>query len=137
MPLAGRMRRGHDARRVLSKGLFRDCMNEPLNDLLSRSALGDRGAFAQLYELASPKLYGIAMRLLKQRQQADDALQEAFSKIWYRAGSYRPDLGNPMTWMTAILRNQALDMLAHRGAHGAEHVFAGKMLLHLRISISH
>ena len=92
-------------------------MNEPLTDLLSRSALGDRGAFARLYELASPKLYGIAMRLLKQRSQADDALQEAFSKIWYRAGSYRPDLGNPMTWMTAILRNQALDMLTAQGRH--------------------
>ena len=92
-------------------------MNEPLSDLLSRCALGDRGAFARLYELVSPKLYGIAMRLLKQRPQADDALQEAFSKIWYRAGSYRPDLGNPMTWMTSILRNQALDMLAAHGRH--------------------
>ena len=68
-------------------------MNEPLSDLLSRCALGDRGAFAHLYELVSPKLYGIAMRLLKQRSQADDALQEAFSKIWYRAGSYRPSGG--------------------------------------------
>ena len=90
-------------------------MNEPLSDLLSRCALGDRGAFAHLYELVSPKLYGIAMRLLKQRSQADDALQEAFSKIWYRAGSYRPDLGNPMTLITANLRNQSLDKLNAQG----------------------
>lgn len=92
-------------------------MNEPLTDLLSRCALGDRGAFARLYELASPKLYGIAMRLLKQRAQADDVLQEVFAKIWYRAASYRPELSSPMTWMIAILRNQALDLLAAHGRH--------------------
>lgn len=92
-------------------------MNEQLSDLLSRCALGDRGAFARLYDLVSPKLYGVAMRLLNQRSQADDVLQEVFTKIWYRAGSYRPDLGNPMTWMTSIVRNHALDVLAAHGRH--------------------
>ncbi|MNF50616.1 ECF RNA polymerase sigma factor SigK [compost metagenome] len=92
-------------------------MNEQLSDLLSRCALGDRSAFAHLYELISPKLYGVALRLLKQRPHADDVLQEAFTRIWYRAGSYQSDLGNPMTWMTAIVRNHALDVLAAQGRH--------------------
>ena len=90
-------------------------MNDLIPDLLGRCALGDQSAFARLYEHCAPKLYGVAFRLLRQRALTDDAMQEIFMKIWYRASSYRADLANPMTWMTSITRHHALDVLARAG----------------------
>jgi RNA polymerase sigma-70 factor, ECF subfamily len=84
--------------------------SDPLSDLLARCALGDRAAFARLYDQSSGKLFGVAVRILKD-SRAEEVLQEAFVKIWYRAGDYRPDKGSAMTWMASIVRNRALDLL--------------------------
>ena len=81
-----------------------------LSDLLARCALGDRAAFARLYEQSSAKLFGVAVRILRD-SRAEEVLQEAYVKIWYRAGDYRPDKGSAMTWMASIVRNRALDIL--------------------------
>lgn len=86
-----------------------------LTDLVNRSANGDRQAFTALYRMVSPKLYAVCVTLLKQRDMAEDVLQDSFVKIWNRAGSYDPSKGSAMTWMTSIVRNRALDML--RSAH--------------------
>ncbi|HEY9539366.1 MAG TPA: sigma-70 family RNA polymerase sigma factor [Kiloniellaceae bacterium] len=79
--------------------------------LLSRCSLGDQGAFADLYEATSAKLFGVALRMLRREAWAEEALQEAFVKIWRHADSYNPARGRPMTWMINVVRNQALDML--------------------------
>lgn len=85
--------------------------NEQLQALLAASALNDKRAFAQLYEMTSGKLYGVVLRILNREEWAQDCLQEAYVKIWNNAGNYRPHLAAPMTWMSSIVRNQALDLL--------------------------
>jgi RNA polymerase sigma-70 factor (ECF subfamily) len=81
---------------------------------LSRVALRDRRAFARLYELASPKLFGIALRILRDRADAEEALQEIFIKVWQRAERYDLDQSSPMTWLSAIARNHAIDIIRAR-----------------------
>jgi RNA polymerase sigma-70 factor (ECF subfamily) len=88
--------------------------NEQLQALLAASAINDKRAFAQLYEMSSRKLYGVVLRILDREEWAQDCLQEAYVKIWNNAGSYRPHLAAPMTWMTSIVRNTALDLLRKR-----------------------
>lgn len=82
-----------------------------LERLLARVALRDRAAFRQLYDACAPQLLGVALRLLRRRDLAEDVLQDAFAGVWHRAGSYRPDAAQPMTWLTAVVRNRALDLL--------------------------
>lgn len=84
--------------------------DDRLSDLLARTALGDQAAFSRLYEAASPKLFAVAIRILRD-SRAEEVLQDAFIKIWHRAADYRPDKGAPMTWMASIVRNRALDMV--------------------------
>jgi RNA polymerase sigma-70 factor, ECF subfamily len=79
--------------------------------LLSQCALGDRGAFEHLYRVTSPKLFAVALRILRSEAQAEECLQDAYVKVWQRAGDYRPHLGSPVTWLVTIVRNRALDSL--------------------------
>lgn len=82
-----------------------------LPDLIARCALRDRAAFAQLYHKTAPTLYGLLLRLVRDRDLAADLLQEGFVRIWQRAGDYRPQLGQPFTWMGSIVRHLAIDHL--------------------------
>lgn len=82
-----------------------------LSQLLARSGLGDRKAFAELYKLASPKLFSMAIRILKRRDWAEEILQEGFVSIWQHASDYSAGKAAPMTWMATIIRNRALDLL--------------------------
>jgi RNA polymerase sigma-70 factor (ECF subfamily) len=92
----------------------RGTATSPLFDLLARTALGDQGAFSQLYQLTSPKLFSVAMRILRHEERAEECLQEAFVNIWRQASSYNADKSAPMTWMTTVVRNRALDLLRQR-----------------------
>lgn len=91
-----------------------------LHQLLSRVSLGDRGAFRELYDHCAPALLGVALRLLRRRDQAEDVLQDAFVAVWHRAASYSPHASQPMTWLTAIVRNRALDLLRGRDRDAVE-----------------
>ncbi|MEL6946260.1 MAG: sigma-70 family RNA polymerase sigma factor [Pseudomonadota bacterium] len=84
---------------------------EPLEDLLSQTAAGDRAAFRQLYDRASAKLFGVVLRILKDRQKSEDVLQDVFVKVWQKAGSYDPGQGRAITWMATIARNRAIDII--------------------------
>jgi len=88
-----------------------NAQNHILADLLVKMATQDKRAFARLYRLTSSKLFAISLRILKQESLAQDCLQEAYLSIWQQAGSYKPDLAAPMTWMTTIVRNRAIDQL--------------------------
>jgi len=85
--------------------------NADLAALLSRCALADQQAFAALYEASSAKLFAVAVRITRRRDWAEEVLQESFVRIWHHAGDYDSDKSAPMTWMTAIVRNRALDWL--------------------------
>jgi RNA polymerase sigma-70 factor, ECF subfamily len=81
----------------------------PLAHLLSATAARDQRAFKDLYGASSAKLYGVVLRILRDREQANEVLQEVYLRIWQHAADYRPDKGSPMTWMIAVARNRALD----------------------------
>src|ERR1044072_9545802 len=72
---------------------------------------GDTEAFSGLYRLTSPQLFGLALRILRRRDWAEEAVREFFVTIWRRDKDYRPDLGPALPWITVILRNKCLDRL--------------------------
>jgi RNA polymerase sigma-70 factor, ECF subfamily len=84
---------------------------DQLLQLISRCTLKDQKSFQELYQLTSAKLFGIALRILKHKPHAEEALQEAYLKVWRNAGNYNSNSGKPMTWLISIVRNQSLDML--------------------------
>jgi RNA polymerase sigma-70 factor (ECF subfamily) len=85
-----------------------------LEDLLDRTARGDRKAFAALYTAASAKLCGVILRIVRDRTVADDVLQEAFVRIWQRADQYDAGIARAMTWMASVARNAAIDEIRRR-----------------------
>ncbi|MEJ8796077.1 sigma-70 family RNA polymerase sigma factor [Trinickia caryophylli] len=84
--------------------------------LLARIARADERALRALYDLTAAKLFGVALRILVKPEWAEEALQESFVNIWRHAGEYRESLAAPLTWMTAIVRNRALDHLRRQKA---------------------
>ena len=90
-----------------------------LMELLDRVAAQDDKALKALYDRTSSKLYGLALRIVRERDAAEDVLQEAFVSIWRGAGSYRASLSPPLAWMGLIVRSRALDALRKRTADRA------------------
>jgi RNA polymerase sigma-70 factor (ECF subfamily) len=88
-----------------------DPLAAPLAAWLAACANRDRAAFARLYQATSAKLYGVALRILRREDWAEEVLQECYVSIWTHAPAYRPGLAAPMTWMTSIVRNRCLDWL--------------------------
>jgi RNA polymerase sigma-70 factor (ECF subfamily) len=84
---------------------------EQLQRLIGAVALGDRRAFRTLYDATSARLFGFALRILRKDELAEEALQDAFVSIWHAAAAYQMHLSAPLTWMAAIVRNKALDLL--------------------------
>jgi RNA polymerase sigma-70 factor (ECF subfamily) len=82
--------------------------------LIGRVALRDRAAFAALYSASAPKLFAVCLRILKDRADAEDALQEIFVKIWHRADRFAGNGADPQGWLCAIARNHAIDRLRAR-----------------------
>lgn len=94
---------------------------DPIAELLARVARRDRAAFDALYTRSSTKLFGVALRILKDRAESEEALQEIYVKVWRGAGRYSPANGAGMSWLIAIARNHAIDRLrARRSANAAE-----------------
>ena len=90
---------------------------DELNPLLSRTGTGDRGAFAELYRRTSPRLLGVCVRMLADRREAEEVLQEAFVTVWRRGKTFDPARASAMTWLVALTRNKAIDRLRqHPGA---------------------
>ncbi|HEV2079711.1 MAG TPA: sigma-70 family RNA polymerase sigma factor [Allosphingosinicella sp.] len=87
---------------------------------LARVAEGDRAAFAQVYHHTSAKLFGVCLRVLGNRSEAEDALQEAFIKVWLKAAAFDPSRSSPITWLAALVRNTALDRLRARASRPSE-----------------
>lgn len=85
-----------------------------LAELLSQIALGNRPAFSRLYSLTSAKLFAVLLRLLNNRAEAEDALQEVFIKIWQRADRFRPSGHSAMPWLITVARNHAIERLRVR-----------------------
>jgi RNA polymerase sigma-70 factor (ECF subfamily) len=79
--------------------------------LLARTGLGDRAAFAQLYARTSGHLYAVVLRIQRDRTLAEDLLQEIYVSVWKAAASFDAGRSQPLTWLTHIARNRAIDSL--------------------------
>ncbi len=89
-------------------------MNQPdsrqkLVKALVATGREDRAAFRQLYALTSARLFGVCLRICRERQAAEDVLQEVYAIIWRRAGAYEPGQASPFAWLATIARNRAID----------------------------
>ncbi len=82
--------------------------------MLAKVAQQDRAAFRDLYSSTSSKLFGVVLRILRNRAEAEDALQEVYTRVWLRSGRFDPDKGRAMTWLVSVARNHAIDRLRAR-----------------------
>jgi RNA polymerase sigma-70 factor (ECF subfamily) len=82
-----------------------------LSQLLARAGLGDRAAFGQLYTRTSGHLFAVVLRIQRDRGQAEDLLQEVYVSVWKAAASFDAARSQPLTWLTHIARNRAIDSL--------------------------
>ena len=96
-------------------------LSEPLEstgqratELMRRIAIGDEAALAELYAQLGPTLMGLALKMMGDRKEAEDVLQEGFIYIWRKAAAYNPLLGGPLSWAVRIVRNKAIDRLRVR-----------------------
>ncbi len=82
-----------------------------LATLLAEVASGDKSAFPRLYGLTNRKLFGVALRILRDRAAAEDIVQEVYVRIWRNAASFDVNLASPIAWMASIVRHCAIDTL--------------------------
>lgn len=82
--------------------------------LIQKVAEGDRVAFATLYRTTSPKLFSICLRILRDRTDAEEALQEVYLRIWRKAAAFQTQTGNGWAWVATIARNHAIDVIRAR-----------------------
>jgi RNA polymerase sigma factor (sigma-70 family) len=78
---------------------------------LARVAGGDRTALQIVYRDTSAKLFGVCLRILNDRSEAEDVLQEVYLTVWRKAASFDPARASPITWLVAIARNRSIDRL--------------------------
>src|SRR6202166_971612 len=89
--------------------------------LLAAVAKGDQAAFERLYGATRAKLYGVLLRILGRPELADEVMQETYLKVWPMAAKFDPTIASPITWMVAIARNRALDIMRKKGEVSIEH----------------
>src|SRR5436853_6134073 len=88
-----------------------DATRSQLVAALVRVAGGDRAALRIVYQDTSAKLFGVCLRILKDRGEAEDVLQDVYVTVWRKAGSFDPARASPITWLVAIARNRSIDRL--------------------------
>ncbi len=88
--------------------------------LLAAIAKGDQAAFERLYEATRAKLYGQVLRILRRADLTDEVIQEVYLKVWSSAGQFNPAVASPVTWMMAIARNRAIDLVRKKTESSVE-----------------
>ncbi|WP_426700368.1 sigma-70 family RNA polymerase sigma factor [Rhodanobacter sp. Col0626] len=84
---------------------------DELNQLLQQTGRNDQKAFAELYKRTSSKLFGVCLRMLRDRGEAEEVLQETYTTVWRRAGSFDASRASAITWLVTLSRNKAIDRL--------------------------
>src|SRR6059036_1206073 len=92
----------------------------PPEALLHRVAAGDHAALGDLYDRFAGLAYGLALRILRDAAEAEDAVQEVFVQVWRQAGRYDRARGTPEAWVCTITRTRALDRVRRRAARREE-----------------
>ena len=88
--------------------------SDEIATLISRVAMRDQSAFSALYSKTSPKLFAVCLRILKNRTDAEEVLQEVFVRIWQRADRFIASENPAMGWLTSIARNRSIDAIRAR-----------------------
>jgi RNA polymerase sigma-70 factor (ECF subfamily) len=83
--------------------------------LLAAVAKGDEAAFERLYAATRAKLYGVVLRILRRQDLSEEVIQDTYVKVWNNAAQFNPAVSSPITWMAAIARNRAIDLVRKRG----------------------
>ena len=109
-----------DSAEVLNPARMRVSPNQPslTPDLLARVGKGDAQAFAQCYEQSSSVLFTLALRILNNRDEASELLQDVYIEAWRKAGSFDPKRGSPMAWLITLTRSRAIDRLRASASRG-------------------
>jgi RNA polymerase sigma factor (sigma-70 family) len=84
---------------------------DELNRLLIQTGRNDQKAFAELYKRTSSKLFGVCLRMLRDRGEAEEVLQETYTTVWRHAGGFDAAKASAITWMITLSRNKAIDRL--------------------------
>ncbi|MBO0664250.1 sigma-70 family RNA polymerase sigma factor [Jiella sp. CQZ9-1] len=87
---------------------------------MDRLSGGDEDALGDLYERTSAKLFGICLRILHDREEAEDVLQDVYLSVWRRADRFDADRASPITWLATIARNRSIDRLRQIGRRGGD-----------------
>jgi RNA polymerase sigma-70 factor (ECF subfamily) len=93
--------------------------------LLLRVADGDQAAFARLYDMLSPRAFGLILRVLVDRSQSEEVLQEVFLEIWQSAARFAPNKGQGRSWVLTIAHRRAVDRVRSAQASTDRDVRAG------------
>lgn len=86
-----------------------------LSRALARVARQDADALRYVYRHTSAKLFGVCLRILQDRQEAEDVLQDVYLTVWRKAAGFDPQRASPITWLAVLTRNRAIDRLRARG----------------------
>jgi RNA polymerase sigma-70 factor (ECF subfamily) len=89
-----------------------------LTEALLRTGKGDRSAFEAVYRATSAKLFGVCLRIFGDRNEAEEALQDAYITIWNRAATFEAGRASPISWLVTVTRNRAIDRLRSKGKVG-------------------
>ena len=111
------MRDVFTSRPILDAGLTMDAdvLRSQLAAALARVAAGDRAALRLVYQDTSAKLFGVCLRILRDRGEAEDVLQDVYLTVWRRAATFDATRASPITWLVAIARNRCIDRLRSTG----------------------
>jgi RNA polymerase sigma factor (sigma-70 family) len=88
---------------------------QSLSEAIARVAQGSQSALEDVYSRTCAKLFGVCLRILGDRSEAEDALQEVYVSVWRKAETFDPDRASPITWLATLARNRAIDRLRSTG----------------------
>jgi RNA polymerase sigma-70 factor (ECF subfamily) len=96
-----------------------------IGELLQRVAGGDQAAFARVYDLLSPRVFGLILRVLVNRAQSEEVLQEVFLEVWQSASRFAPNRGQGRSWVLTIAHRRAVDRVRASQSSADRDVRAG------------